>query len=201
MRFIDPDGMKPMATVQGTPHHSDSEDPTQNEVATGQVGPDQNCERCASLPEVVVEAPKIDKAIALPLTLSPSLGLNPIVSWAGISFGAAYVAYEAGIHIEATTISIANVLEKFGVDPKVLGKADVEYVAPPKLLPGFPGANRIKPKGGRARWKTSDGEILEWDSQHGDVEVYDKNGKHKGSARPNDPSIYKSPVPGRKIDP
>ncbi|WP_192349070.1 hypothetical protein [Algoriphagus sp. Y33] len=36
--FIDPDGMRPVKLIQGTPHHSDSEDPNQNEVATGQVG-------------------------------------------------------------------------------------------------------------------------------------------------------------------
>ncbi|REG84429.1 RHS repeat-associated protein [Algoriphagus antarcticus] len=38
MRFIDPDGMAPqVAIVHATPQHSDSEDPTQNEVGTGQV--------------------------------------------------------------------------------------------------------------------------------------------------------------------
>ena len=38
LRFIDPDGMAPdVAIVQGAPKHSDSEDPTQNEVGTGQV--------------------------------------------------------------------------------------------------------------------------------------------------------------------
>ncbi|REG76439.1 hypothetical protein C8N25_1601, partial [Algoriphagus antarcticus] len=38
MRFIDPDGMAPqVAIVHATPQHSDSEDPTQNEVSTGQV--------------------------------------------------------------------------------------------------------------------------------------------------------------------
>ncbi len=38
MRFIDPDGMAPVTIHQGTASHSDSEDPNQNEVATGQVG-------------------------------------------------------------------------------------------------------------------------------------------------------------------
>ncbi|PZX56803.1 RHS repeat-associated protein [Algoriphagus chordae] len=42
LRYIDPDGMIPqVANVQATPQHSDSEDPTQNEVGTGQVGQDR----------------------------------------------------------------------------------------------------------------------------------------------------------------
>ncbi|MDR7130955.1 hypothetical protein J2X69_003314 [Algoriphagus sp. 4150] len=43
MRFIDPDGMAPrsVSTVQGSPTRSDSEEPTQNEVAKGQVGPER----------------------------------------------------------------------------------------------------------------------------------------------------------------
>ncbi|TYR37429.1 endonuclease [Sphingobacterium phlebotomi] len=70
----------------------------------------------------------------------------------------------------------------------------------PKKLDGFPDAKRV-PNKGRARWKTSDGKILEWDKQHGDVEVYNKKGKHLGSARPNTGEMYKPPVPGRRIDP
>ncbi|MQT72046.1 toxin, partial [Pseudomonas sp. FSL R10-0071] len=30
------------------------------------------------------------------------------------------------------------------------------------------------------RWKVSDGRILEWDYQHGAVEMYDKRGNHLG---------------------
>ncbi|WP_339881304.1 DUF6443 domain-containing protein [uncultured Algoriphagus sp.] len=41
MRFIDPDGMAPVTINQGTATHSDSEDNTQNEVATGKVGEEQ----------------------------------------------------------------------------------------------------------------------------------------------------------------
>ncbi|WP_330290335.1 DNRLRE domain-containing protein [Streptomyces sp. NBC_00576] len=42
---------------------------------------------------------------------------------------------------------------------------------------------------------------FEWDYTHGDIEVYDKNGKHLGSADPNGGHIYKPPVKGRKINP
>ena len=70
------------------------------------------------------------------------------------------------------------------------------YYPPPKSLPGFPGAERV-PNKGRARWKTPEREILEWDYQHGEVEVYDKKGKHKGSKKP-DGTGGKPAVPGRK---
>ena len=77
----------------------------------------------------------------------------------------------------------------------------ITYTPAPKDLPGFPGATRAKPKGGRTRWKTPEGDILEWDSQHGDVEVYNKRGKHKGTADPETGEMIKEPVPGRTIDP
>ncbi|WP_294274668.1 colicin E3/pyocin S6 family cytotoxin [uncultured Chryseobacterium sp.] len=72
----------------------------------------------------------------------------------------------------------------------------------PKTLPGFPNAKRANNKGsGRTRWKNPDGNILEWDKQHGDVEVYNRKGKHLGSARPETGAMYKPPVKGRTIDP
>jgi RHS repeat-associated protein len=81
------------------------------------------------------------------------------------------------------------------------GATIYNYTPPPKALPGFPGAARAKPKGGRTRWKTPNGDILEWDSQHGDVEVYNKRGRHQGSADPNTGEMIKDPVPGRTIEP
>jgi len=56
----------------------------------------------------------------------------------------------------------------------------------PGELPGFPDASKSRPKthrnggGLRARWKLPDGTILEWDSRHGTVEQYDRNGNHLG---------------------
>ncbi|AZA80695.1 hypothetical protein C1637_12285 [Chryseobacterium lactis] len=69
----------------------------------------------------------------------------------------------------------------------------------PKNLKGFPDAKRV-PNKGRARWKNPDGQTLEWDKQHGDVEVYNKKGGHIGSARPDTGEIYKDPVPGRTLN-
>ena len=45
-----------------------------------------------------------------------------------------------------------------------------------------------------------DRRYYEWDHTHKDWEVYDKRGKHIGSARPDTGEIYKPPVKGREID-
>jgi hypothetical protein len=84
-----------------------------------------------------------------------------------------------------------------------------QYQPPPKKLPGFPDATPAKsktPYGAgklRKRWKTADGEILEWDYQHGKVEKYDKRGKHKGEFDPNtgEPIPGKGPEASRKVEP
>jgi hypothetical protein len=64
---------------------------------------------------------------------------------------------------------------------------DHGYHPPPVGLTAFPDAvkanSKTKVRGGgglRKRWKDSQGRILEWDSQHGAVELYDKQGKHLG---------------------
>ena len=69
----------------------------------------------------------------------------------------------------------------------VLVHNDGSYIPAPKDLPGFPDARRVKPrtavKGGggmRARWEDKTF-IYEWDSQHGEVEKYNKKGKHLGA--------------------
>jgi hypothetical protein len=36
----------------------------------------------------------------------------------------------------------------------------------------------------RRRWKDASGKIYEWDSQHGKVEMYTKQGKHLGEYDP-----------------
>jgi hypothetical protein len=80
------------------------------------------------------------------------------------------------------------------------------YVPPPAELPGFPSAQRARPKttfagGLRARWKDADGSILEWDYEHGLIERYDKSGKHLGEFDPADGSQTKKADPARRIEP
>ena len=76
------------------------------------------------------------------------------------------------------------------------------YKPVPADLPGFPGAKRTKSKAGRARWNLPNGDIGEWDSQHGEVEVYDKTGKkHKGAYDPKSGEKKKDGDPKRKTEP
>ncbi len=79
-------------------------------------------------------------------------------------------------------------------------KGRPSYTPPPKVLPGFPDAERINPKGGRPRWRLRDGDILEWDGQHGELERYNKRGKHTG-VWDKEGRQTKPKVPGRYIDP
>jgi hypothetical protein len=51
---------------------------------------------------------------------------------------------------------------------------------------------RVRPKtpvkgggGLRKRWKDAEGNIYEWDSQHGRLEKYDKRGRHLGEFDPD----------------
>ena len=72
---------------------------------------------------------------------------------------------------------------------------------PPKNLPAFPDAKPSRRKGGRKRWIDSNGKIYEWDSQHGEIEVYDKIGKkHLGGFDHQTGKQRSKPVPGRKIE-
>jgi hypothetical protein len=71
---------------------------------------------------------------------------------------------------------------------------DHDYHPPPKTLPAFPDAIRVKNKGKRRRWESKK-RIFEWDYQHGAVEVYNwaldhlgefdaQTGEQTGEAKP-----------------
>ncbi len=60
---------------------------------------------------------------------------------------------------------------------------------------------RVKSKGSRKRWVDSKGRIYEWDSRHGELEVYDKQGRHIGVRDPRTGDWTKPRVPGRRIEP
>ena len=71
---------------------------------------------------------------------------------------------------------------------------------PPDNLPAFPDAKQSRRKGERKRWIGADGKIYEWDSRHGEIEVYDKTGKkHLGGFDHKTGKQLSKPVPGRKI--
>jgi len=86
----------------------------------------------------------------------------------------------------------------------VLSVGDQNYHPAPKELKAFPDAVKDKSKssvqgGGarRKRWKDFKGRIFEWDSQHGAVEMYDKQGKHLGEYNPETGEQTKPAKPGR----
>ena len=69
------------------------------------------------------------------------------------------------------------------------GENIIGYIRPPKTkdLKGFPGLTKVRRKtpnqgggGLRKRWKDKKGNIYEWDSRHGALEKYDKQGWHLG---------------------
>lgn len=57
-------------------------------------------------------------------------------------------------------------------------------------------------KYGERRWISGDGKrIFTWDGEHGgEVEVFDKRGRHLGVMHPVSQTLIKPPVKGRSID-
>jgi hypothetical protein len=53
---------------------------------------------------------------------------------------------------------------------------------------------------GQKRWKSKDSKrIYTWDSLHGEIEVYNRRGKHLGVLDPNG-ILIKNAIKGRRID-
>jgi len=80
------------------------------------------------------------------------------------------------------------------------------YIPAPRSLPAFPTARRARPKtpfggGLRARWVDGNGNIYEWDSQHGKVEKYDRRGRHLGEFDPVTGQQTKPADPTRRVQP
>lgn len=83
----------------------------------------------------------------------------------------------------------------------------MSYIPPPDRLGGFPDARRVKGKtvmgeGGkvRRRW-VDDGNIYEWDYQHGRVEKYNNRGIHLGEFDAETGVQTKTVDPSRSIKP
>ena len=62
------------------------------------------------------------------------------------------------------------------------------------------GLTRAKSKSQRRRWSGAKGQVYEEDTQHGELEKYNRRGKHKGSVDPATGEILKGPVKGRTIE-
>lgn len=77
---------------------------------------------------------------------------------------------------------------------------DHRYNIAPKTLLGFKDSKLVDKKSERIRWQLSDKKILEWDSQHGEVEMYDRRGRHLGIYAPNTGEKLKNAVLTRRIE-
>ncbi len=54
---------------------------------------------------------------------------------------------------------------------------------------------------GERRWRSDDGKrIYTWDNLHGEIEVFNKRGKHLGVIEPIHGTMIKDAVKGRTID-
>ncbi|MCU7281658.1 S-type pyocin domain-containing protein [Pseudomonas peradeniyensis] len=91
-----------------------------------------------------------------------------------------------------------------GMEPIYVMFSNYHYHQAPKDLIAFPDAKRVKSKssvrgGGktRRRWQDSKGQIYEWDSMHGTVELYNKQGKHLGEFDPVSGNQTQPAIPGR----
>lgn len=78
----------------------------------------------------------------------------------------------------------------------------------PKEIKGIEGLSRAKPKtpvrgggGLRKRWKDAEGNIYEWDSQHGALEKYNKKGRHLGEFDPESGRQLKPADSSRTVEP
>ena len=59
---------------------------------------------------------------------------------------------------------------------------------------------RAKPRSKRRRWLGDNNQIYEEDTQHGELEKYNRRGKHEGSVDPETGEVIKGPVKGRSIE-
>lgn len=54
---------------------------------------------------------------------------------------------------------------------------------------------------GERRWRSEDGQhLFTWDAHHGEVEVYDRRGRHLGAIDPITGAVLKDAVRGRWIE-
>ncbi|UQS15492.1 colicin E3/pyocin S6 family cytotoxin [Pseudomonas sp. HS6] len=97
-----------------------------------------------------------------------------------------------------------------GVKPLYIvvnARGDIKYHPAPTSLSAFPDVKsapmKTSVRGGgkkRRRWKDASGKIYEWDSQHGKVEMYTKQGKHLGEYDPETGEQTKPADPTRSVE-
>lgn len=81
---------------------------------------------------------------------------------------------------------IEKLLVQLGANQDAFIDTEIANLTPAvKAIPGFPEAEKVSSKTGKMRWRDWNGDILEWNMETGDLEVYSKTGKfHRGAADP-----------------
>ena len=157
----------------------------------------------------LVWTPAVDSIDALGI---PPLKAGPQVPpiWVYPATDAAAKALENPIYPPEYKDFILVFPAESGIQPLyvVMSVPGLGYQPAPTALPAFPDAVKAKKKtsvqgGGklRPRWKDSDGNIYEWDFQHGAVEKYNKRGKHLGEFDHITGEQTKAADSTRKIEP
>ena len=157
----------------------------------------------------LVWTPAVDSVDALGI---PPLKAGPQVPpiWVYPATDAAAKALENPIYPPEYKDFILVFPAESGIQPLyvVMSAPGHDYHPKPENLPAFPDAIWARPKtsvqgGGkkRPRWKDRDGNIYEWDFQHGAVEKYNKRGKHLGEFNHITGEQTKSPDSTRSIEP
>ena len=85
-----------------------------------------------------------------------------------------------------------------GNRPRLTGKSRAKKLQSPAESPVWRKFENAGP-GRKTSGTGRDKRYYEWDSAHGDIEVYDRRGNHLGSMEPTTGNMYKDPVPGRYI--
>ena len=86
--------------------------------------------------------------------------------------------------------------QKYHPNPKLVDITGISGLKPAKPKTPVQGGGKL-----RARWKDPDGKIYEWDSLHGELEKYDRRGKHLGAFDYKTGEQIKPAEPKRKIEP
>jgi hypothetical protein len=73
----------------------------------------------------------------------------------------------------------------------------VKPIPRPSILDGLEPLGAF---GGERRWRDGNGHIYTWDDLHGEVEVFNRRGRHLGALDPLSGNLIKDAVPGRKIN-
>ncbi|WP_407431174.1 colicin E3/pyocin S6 family cytotoxin, partial [Arcticibacter sp.] len=166
-------------------------DPTGMAADSAKVNTPKPAPKPIELKEVVITAKKTDNSGARAAAMMALTAIQYDVATPDPSDG--FWPKWVGEAIVGTAAAVTLYVTAPDIKPVI-----VKYTPPPKSLKGFPKARPAKPIGNRKRWKDSDGKILEWDSQHGEVEVYDRSGKnHKGGFDPETGKQISEPKPGR----